>query len=71
MGIAVIAEGVETAQQRDILLAESCEEMQGYFFSTPKPVAELPLFLMQFGSQQRAEAAAEIAKAVAAGATGN
>jgi EAL domain-containing protein (putative c-di-GMP-specific phosphodiesterase class I) len=71
MGIAVIAEGVETAKQRDILLAESCEEMQGYLFSTPRPVSELPLFLMQFGSQFRAEAAADVARTVAAGATGN
>ena len=35
------AEGVETEQQRDLLRALGCSEMQGYLFSPPKPAAEI------------------------------
>jgi EAL domain-containing protein (putative c-di-GMP-specific phosphodiesterase class I) len=34
-GASVLAEGVETAQQRDFLLDHGCSEMQGYLFSKP------------------------------------
>jgi EAL domain-containing protein (putative c-di-GMP-specific phosphodiesterase class I) len=33
------AEGVETEQQRQLLAALGCSEMQGYLFSPPKPAA--------------------------------
>src|SRR5690606_33466035 len=33
LGLDVIAEGVETEQQRDYLLAHQCYEFQGYWFS--------------------------------------
>jgi diguanylate cyclase (GGDEF)-like protein/PAS domain S-box-containing protein len=36
--IDVVAEGVETAVQRDMLLQEGCEEAQGYFYSKPVPM---------------------------------
>jgi diguanylate cyclase (GGDEF)-like protein len=35
MGLKVIAEGVETAQQRDFLLQNGCHYMQGYYYSKP------------------------------------
>jgi len=35
------AEGVETEQQRELLRALGCSEMQGYLFSPPKPAAEI------------------------------
>ena len=35
------AEGVETEQQRQLLAALGCSEMQGYLFSAAKPAAEL------------------------------
>ncbi|KQT55248.1 MULTISPECIES: EAL domain-containing protein [unclassified Aureimonas] len=56
MGISVIAEGVETRQQLETLLEEGCHEMQGYHFSRPRPIAELPQFLMTYGSMAQAPA---------------
>jgi hypothetical protein len=35
LGLAVIAEGVETAAQRDFLASQGCHNYQGYFFSRP------------------------------------
>ncbi len=35
LGLSVVAEGVETQQQLDLLRQASCEQYQGYFFSRP------------------------------------
>ena len=37
LGIAVNAEGVETAEQLDALRLEGCGELQGFLFSKPRP----------------------------------
>lgn len=37
----VIAEGVETSQQRDFLLENDCNEIQGYFYHKPSPAVEI------------------------------
>lgn len=41
LNLRVIAEGVETEQQRDFLRANECDEMQGYLFSRPVPADEI------------------------------
>ena len=38
--LKVVAEGVETAEQLALLTRQGCDEMQGYFFSKPLPVAQ-------------------------------
>ncbi|MFN7695837.1 MAG: EAL domain-containing protein [Burkholderiales bacterium] len=41
LGLKVVAEGVETAAQRDVLLSFGCDYLQGYYFSRPRPAADL------------------------------
>ena len=45
LGIKVIAEGVETAQQYETLRDLGCDEVQGYFVGRPMPAAEFEVFL--------------------------
>ncbi len=41
LGLTVIAEGVETAEQRNMLAELGCDAFQGYFFGHPATAAEL------------------------------
>jgi diguanylate cyclase (GGDEF)-like protein len=41
IGVTVIAEGVETAEQLDALRGIGCESAQGYLFSRPVPVEQV------------------------------
>ena len=43
LGLAVIAEGVETVEQRNYLASQGCNAYQGYFFGKPVPIGELQL----------------------------
>lgn len=38
--LEVVAEGVETEAQRDFLIAQGCESLQGYLFGKPKHIQE-------------------------------
>jgi diguanylate cyclase (GGDEF)-like protein/PAS domain S-box-containing protein len=41
LNLAVVAEGVETEEQRNQLVELGCEYAQGYFFSRPLPASEI------------------------------
>ncbi len=41
LGLQVVAEGVETAEQEAILVALECDYAQGYFYGRPMPADEL------------------------------
>jgi EAL domain-containing protein (putative c-di-GMP-specific phosphodiesterase class I) len=45
LGMATTAEGVETEEQLERLRAEGCREVQGYFFSPPRPASEIAQML--------------------------
>jgi diguanylate cyclase (GGDEF)-like protein/PAS domain S-box-containing protein len=45
LGIKVIAEGIETLEQRDLLVKAGCDYGQGYFFSRPVAVDEFDSLL--------------------------
>jgi EAL domain-containing protein (putative c-di-GMP-specific phosphodiesterase class I) len=45
MDLSVIAEGVETEEQRDFLSRLGCHSFQGYLFGGPVPVAEFQTLL--------------------------
>lgn len=54
LGLKVIAEGVETALQRDLLMDIHCDFAQGFFYSPPVPAEAFEQMLVQ---QSRQEAA--------------
>lgn len=41
LGLSVIAEGVETPKQQQILIKKGCHQFQGYLFSKPLPLTQL------------------------------
>ncbi len=46
LGIATVAEGIETPAQLAALVAEGCDIMQGYLFGKPSPACDIPAVLV-------------------------
>ena len=55
LGKLAIAEGVETKEQADFLIANGCDSVQGYFYSHPLPQQEFLDFVARqdFHTQRR------------------
>lgn len=51
LGLEVLAEGVESAEQLKALLHLGCYHYQGYYFAKPLPLAEFEHFLHQHNSK--------------------
>jgi diguanylate cyclase len=45
LDLRLVAEGVETREQRDFLEKQNCDRMQGYLLSRPLPPDQIPRFL--------------------------
>jgi EAL domain-containing protein (putative c-di-GMP-specific phosphodiesterase class I) len=52
LNLEVVAEGVETLEQLDLLRGFDCDQVQGYLISKPLPLAELVEYLTFDSSQQ-------------------
>lgn len=48
LNMQVIAEGVETPEQLQFLVAHECDQIQGYLCSRPLPAPELEKFMERF-----------------------
>ncbi|WP_215406918.1 EAL domain-containing protein [Janthinobacterium sp. JC611] len=45
LGLRVVAEGVETQEQADFLVAHDCDGLQGYLIAQPMPLEDFPAWL--------------------------
>lgn len=56
LGMRVVAEGIETEEQREHLLALGCHEGQGWLFARPMPAEDLERFLASTKPWEKADA---------------
>jgi len=45
LGMRIVAEGVESEEQREYLYRSRCDEMQGFYFSKPLPASDFASML--------------------------
>lgn len=51
--LKVVAEGVETDQQAQLLRLLKCDEYQGYLYRRPVPAEEVELLLQEYNALPR------------------
>jgi len=67
LGIAVVAEGVETAWQNQFMIDQSCDYIQGYFNSKPLPSDDFRKFCMDKYQEINAKDAAAVHRVLGQG----
>ena len=55
LDMRVIAEGVETAQQRDLLASVDCDYVQGYLYAKPMPALEFEAFVAAYRASSQTQ----------------
>ena len=58
LNLPVVAEGVESSAQLDVLRSETCEEVQGFLTGRPQPIEVFAAYLASDGENVRAFASA-------------
>ena len=53
MDMVVVAEGIETQQQQQMLANLGCDYLQGYYFSRPLPAEQVPWLVLQNKSDKQ------------------
>jgi diguanylate cyclase (GGDEF)-like protein len=53
LGLEIIAEGTETAEQIEFLLEQGCSQMQGYFYARPLPAKDAEQFVLRYAGIAR------------------
>ena len=56
LNLEVVAEGVENQAQLDFLIAQGCDQFQGFLFSPPLAIGEMEAYLMKPGPHRKARA---------------
>ncbi|EJW12443.1 diguanylate cyclase/phosphodiesterase (GGDEF & EAL domains) with PAS/PAC sensor(s) [Rhodovulum sp. PH10] len=56
LGMTTTAEGIETPYQQEFLAAIGCEEAQGYLFSRPVPIEDVPELVASWAKRHTAAA---------------
>ena len=51
LGLQIIAEGVETLEQKDFLKSTGCHAYQGYYFCRPLPLSDYEAFVLRHQDQ--------------------
>jgi diguanylate cyclase (GGDEF)-like protein/PAS domain S-box-containing protein len=57
LDVAVVAEGVETAEQADLLREMEADRLQGYFVAKPMPAEAVPQFVADWTARTQQDAA--------------
>ena len=52
LGRTVVAEGVETAAQKDELVKRQSDSCQGFYFARPMPAASLDALIQDYAGRQ-------------------
>ena len=47
LNLRIIAEGVETKEQKEFIVKNGCHDIQGYYYSKPKPAKEIEKLLRE------------------------